>query len=121
LQEVIFRGAKFINRTILPQALQTIGERCPRLQNLSIQGQLLDETLVEDLRTLLSSARQLKKLDVSYMKLPKFSLLLNVLDTVSSECAHIQHLNIAGNGVSAGGLQNIQALIHMSKYIDIVA
>lgn len=51
------------------------------------------------MKNFLPLAQSLQKLDLSEMQLPRYSLLIDVIDVLTKQTRQIQYLNLGGNSV----------------------
>ena len=56
----------------------------------------MDESAANELKKLVSTARQLKKLDLSYSRVTNFSAFIDILQAIVQSNKSIQYLNIGG-------------------------
>ena len=120
LQELNLNDCKILNSDILKQLLQALNlSSAGRLKYLGLSNQFLDEPISREIQEFVTKSSQIKKMDLSFVKLNHFQIIIDIVEALSAENKSLQSLNIGG--VSVGGsAADLTAIETGRKYVEAV-
>ena len=118
LQELNLNDCKILNSDFLKRIIQALNQSSAgRLKYLGLSNQFIDEPISKEIQEFVTKSSQIKKLDLSFVKLSNFQNIIDIIEVLSRENRSLQSFNIGG--VSVGGsMTDITAIEIGRKYIE---